>query len=74
MNSSSESYWLCWSPRQNAFYVEAESQALRTNAEAFIDNVAVDYVPIARFRTFDAARLEGIRLTPQLHARTPQTA
>ena len=64
-----EKYWLCWSPRQNAFHIESEADGEQTNREAFFEDRPSDFVPIGHFTTSEAAHAEADRLTPILRER-----
>ena len=52
---NNEKHWLCWSPRQNAFHIETESDGVRINRTAFVENRSLDYFPIGVFETEDEA-------------------
>jgi hypothetical protein len=47
--------WLCWSFSQCAPHIESEADGLRSNIRAFLENRAVDYVPIAVFDSDEEA-------------------
>ncbi len=69
MSSPSENHWLCWSPRQNAFHVESETDGLKTNRRAFRENSKLDYIPIGKFSDIDQACAEADRLRNVLRER-----
>lgn len=66
---NTEKYWLCWSPRQNAFHIESETDGARRNRRSFIEDRRPDYMPIGLFSDRKEANAEADRLTPILRQR-----
>jgi hypothetical protein len=62
-------YWLCWSPRQNAFHIESEADGLTRNRRSFTDDRKPDFMPIGLFLGPVEANAEADRLTPILRLR-----
>lgn len=69
MNTPQAKVWLCWSPRQNCFYVEPEHEGLAKNRDAFLRDAKVDYVPIGIFPSEHDANATAHRLRPALRER-----
>jgi hypothetical protein len=66
---NSERYWLCWSFRQARPHIEREAEGLRVNLEAFTQNRAVDYVPIAIFNSREEASAFVAKLSEVMQQR-----
>lgn len=64
MNTPQTKFWLCWSPRQNCFYVETEHEGVAKNRNAFLRDVEVDFVPIGIFATEHEANAAARKLRP----------